>query len=501
VSLLEIKNISKSFGSNKVLSNISIFLEKGEIHSFIGENGAGKSTLMKIIGGIYQADSGQFLINGKEVHMQNPMDAFREGIGIVHQELSVADNMTVAQNVFVNREPTNALGFIKWKQLNEDTVTEFKKIGIDIKPDTLVKTLSVGMQQVVEIVKVLSRDVKILILDEPTSALSDKEISNLFELLLKLKESGTLVIFISHKLKEIKQISDRVSVLRDGNFIGTLEKDEMEESTIIRMMVGREIDNLYPPKAKSRDGEIVLETRRLTRNEKYLDVSLKIKKGEITGMFGLVGSGRTEFAYSLFGADGVDGGEILLNGRPVRLKSPKMAIRYGIGYLSEDRKRTGLFVGMDVKDNVVASSLDFIMAKLGFLDDKKSEQVTEEYIGQLEIRPSNCSSLTVRSLSGGNQQKVLLAKWLAAKPEVLIVDEPTRGVDVGAKCKIHSILRALADSGIAIIMISSELPEILGLSDQVAVMHEGRLITVLENDGLTEETVLAHAFLKGGDNQ
>ena len=406
--------------------------------------------------------------------------------------------MTVAQNVFVNHEPTKAFGFVNWKKLNAQTGEELKKIGIDIKPDALVKTLSVGMQQVVEIVKVLSQNVEILILDEPTSALSEKEIVSLFKLLETLKEKGTLIIFISHKLNEIKQISDRVSVLRDGNFIGTLDRENMEESTIIRMMVGREIDRLYPPKAKRRDGEVIFETKNLTHNGKFRDVSLSLRKGEITGMSGLVGSGRTEFAYSVFGADKIDAGELLVKGQPVRFKSPKDAIKNGIGYLSEDRKRTGLFVGMDVKDNTVAASLDFVMAKLGFLDDKKSAEVTKDFIEQMEIRPQNCLGLKVLSLSGGNQQKVLLAKWLAAKPEVLIVDEPTRGVDVGAKAKIHSMLRMLADSGMAILMISSELPEILGLSDRVAVMHEGRLIDVMENDNLTEEAVLAKAFQKDG---
>jgi len=498
MSLLELKNISKSFGDNKVLTDISLSLEEGEIHSIIGENGAGKSTLMKIIGGIYTSDGGEILINGSQVHLHNPIEAYKAGIGIVHQELSVADNMTVAQNVFVNREPVNFLGFVDWKKLNANTEKEFKKIGIYIKPDMLVHNLSVGMQQIVEIVKVLSQEVKILILDEPTSALSDKETQNLFELLFKLRAQGTLIIFISHKLNEISQISDRVSVLRDGKYIGTLNKEEIDENRIISMMVGRELDNLYPHKAKSRNGQVVLKTEHLSRNGKFDDVSIEFKAGEITGIFGLVGAGRTEFAWSVFGADRIDGGKVFYEGNELNLKSPTQAIKNGIAYLTEDRKRLGLFLGMDVKDNAIASNVDAVTNKMGILDNSKIYKITQKYIDSLEIHPNNCEDSKIYNLSGGNQQKVLLSKWLAANPRVLIVDEPTRGVDVGAKSKIHNILRQLADSGMTIVMISSELPEILGLSDRVAVMCEGKLIDVMENDNLTEEYVLTKAFNKGG---
>ncbi len=498
MSLLELKNISKSFGDNVVLDRISLSLEQGEIHAIIGENGAGKSTLMKIIGGIYAQDGGQVLIDNREVQMRTPMDAYREGIGIVHQELSLAENMTVAQNVFVNHEPTNFLGFIDWKQLNHNTVQEFKKIGIAISPETIVKSLSVGMQQIVEIVKVLSQNVRILILDEPTSALSDKEIRNLFDLLSMLRDRGTLIIFISHKLREILEISDRVSVLRDGKFIGTLDKAAMEESKIIKMMVGREIDNLYPPKADVHKNKVILETKKLTRNRKFYDVDFKAYKGEVTGIFGLIGSGRTEFAYSLFGADRIDSGTLIYEGSEVTFSSPAKAIEAGIGYLSEDRKRLGLFIGMDVKDNIVAATLEKISAHLGLLNERNAAAISNEYIENLDIHPRGCNSEKTFNLSGGNQQKVLLSKWLAARPHLLIVDEPTRGVDIGAKANIHKILRDLANTGIAIVMISSDLPEILGLSDKVVVFHEGRITDTLANESLTEEMILEKAFNKGG---
>ena len=499
MSLLEIKNVNKSFGDNHVLTNISISLEAGEIHSIMGENGAGKSTLIKIIGGVYSMDSGEIRIDGKRIDVHNPIEAYAAGIGIVHQELSVADNMTVAQNVFVNREPTKAFGFVDFKKMNRMAAEEFKKIGISIDPETVVRDLSVGMQQIVEIVKVLSQDVRILILDEPTSALSDRESQNLFDLMNVLKARGTCIIFISHKLKEILQVSDRVSVLRDGNFIGTLTRENMEEKKIISMMVGRELGNLYPPKASSRNGEEILRTEGLTCRGKFEDVSLSFRAGEITGMFGLVGAGRTEFAWSVFGAARVDAGKIFYCGKEVSFKAPSQAIRSGIGYLSEDRKRTGLFVAMNVKDNTVVTDLKAVSGPLGMLDDRKIQQIASEYVEALDIHPRNCENRLVANLSGGNQQKVLFAKWLQTHPRLLIVDEPTRGVDVGAKAKIHSILRQLAENGMAVVMISSELPEILGLSDRIAVMSDGHLAAVMENDGLTEEDVVSKAFAHGGE--
>lgn len=494
MSYLKVNHITKSFGSHNVLTDISIDFEQGEIHSIIGENGAGKSTLMKIIGGIYQADGGEVLLDGKTIVMHNPVEAYEHGIGIVHQELSIAGNMTVAQNVFVNHEPVNRLGFIDWERMYRDTEAEFQKIGANINPRIQAGRLSVGMQQMIEISKVLSKDAKVLILDEPTSALSDNEIENLFKLLFDLKKQGKLIIFISHKLNEITRISDKVSVLRDGVCTGTLGKEAMDVQTIIRMMVGRNIDNLYPQKARRRDGKEALRVEGISRKDKFSGLTFDIRYGEITGMFGLVGAGRTECAFSVFGADKIDSGTILFEGEQVRFKNPAQAIRKGICYLSEDRKALGLFVDMTVKENMVASCLKEISNRYHFLNDGKAKATTEEYIKSLDIHPDHCSGYQVTNLSGGNQQKVLFAKWLAANPKVLIVDEPTRGVDVGAKSMIHGILRDLADHGMAVWMISSELPEILGVSDRVIVMHEGVCRGILENDNLTEEEVMETAF-------
>ena len=494
MSYLQVKNVVKSFGNNKVLENISIDFEKGEIHSIIGENGAGKSTLMKIIGGIYQADSGEVLLDGRNISMRNPVEAYAHGIGIVHQELSIAGNMTVAQNVFVNNEPVNKLGFIDWDRLYKNTEEEFRKIGANIDPRVQAGTLSVGLQQMIEITKVLSKDVNILILDEPTSALSDKEIENLFRLLFDLREKGKLIIFISHKLNEITRISDKVSVLRDGTCTGTLTRDTMDVQTIIRMMVGRNIDNLYPPKAKNRNGKCALRAENISRKDKFEHVSFDIRYGEIAGMFGLVGAGRTECAFSIFGADKIDSGKVFFEEKEVKFSNPAQAIKAGVCYLSEDRKAIGLFVDMTVRENTIAACLKSICSPVQFIKEDKSRSITKAYIEELEIHPSQCMDNRLSNLSGGNQQKVLFAKWLAANPKLLIVDEPTRGVDVGAKAMIHEILLRLADSGMAVWMISSELPEILGVSDKVIVMHEGKCQAVLENDNLTEETVMKAAF-------
>jgi ABC-type sugar transport system ATPase subunit len=494
MSYLQVRNVVKSFGNNKVLEDISIDFEKGEIHSIIGENGAGKSTLMKIIGGIYQADSGEILLDGRSISMQNPAEAYAHGIGIVHQELSIAGNMTVAQNVFVNNEPVNRLGFIDWNRLYKNTEEEFRKIGASINPRVQAGTLSVGLQQMIEITKVLSKDVSILILDEPTSALSDKEIENLFRLLFDLRKKGKLIIFISHKLNEITRISDKVSVLRDGTCTGTLTREDMDVQTIIRMMVGRNIDSLYPPKAKDRNGKCALRTEHISRKDKFENVSFEIRYGEIAGMFGLVGAGRTECAFSVFGADKIDSGNVFFEEREVKFSNPAQAIKEDVCYLSEDRKAIGLFVDMTVRENTIAACLKSICSPMQFIKEDQSRSITEKYIEELEIHPAQCMENRLSNLSGGNQQKVLFGKWLAANPRLLIVDEPTRGVDVGAKAMIHEILRKLADSGMAVWMISSELPEILGVSDKVIVMHEGRCQAVLENDNLTEEIVMKAAF-------
>lgn len=491
---LELRNINKSFSGNKVLNNFSIVLNRGEIHSVVGENGAGKSTLMKIIGGIYAADSGEIYKNGERIEINNPNDAFRHGIGLIHQELSIFDSVSAAHNVFVNREPTRFLGFVNWKKMNADAVAEFDKVGLKIKALEKAEKFSVGIQQTIEIVKALSVNAELLIMDEPTSALSSQETDILFDLLFSLRDKGTTIIFISHKLSEVLALSERITILRDGNYMGTLERKDATVSQIISMMVGRTIDQLYPPKAVSREGEIIFEAKGLSRTGQFSDVNFSLRKGEILGLFGLVGSGRTELAHTLIGAQKGDSGEIYLENKKVQFRSPRQAVKAGVCYLTEDRRHQGLFLTMSVTENIASSSMDMVSDQYGFINQKKASDLSDKYINLLDVVPRDSDKKTFE-FSGGNQQKILLGKWLATEPKVLIVDEPTRGVDVGAKAKIHFMLRDLANQGVAILLISSELPEILGISDRIMVMHEGYQKAILENeDGITEKKIMQKAF-------
>lgn len=490
---IRISGISKSFSGNLVLDNISLSFNSGEIHAICGENGAGKSTLMKIIGGVYTADSGRIWVRGEEVQIRSPQDAFRHGIGIVHQELSLCENMPVWHNVFVNREHAGPLGMIKKREMQEETKTVLGKLNMHIDPRARVSTLPFATRQMIEIAKILSMNIDVLIFDEPTSALSERETQALFELLLTLRNEGKAIVFISHKLDEVLSISDRITVLRDGCLVGTLDTKEATSGKIVSMMVGRDIKDLYPPKAKNRNGKTILQVSGVSRKAKFADISFELKAGEILGLYGLVGSGRTELALSLVGADRLDSGTMLLEGSPFAPRSPRQAIKKGVCYLSEDRKQLGLFLEMSVADNIVAAALDSVTSPLGTVLRQEVQNVAEELIEELDVIPKK-SDLDVGRLSGGNQQKVLMGKWLAARPKVLIVDEPSRGVDVGAKSRIHFLLRDLANQGMAVMMISSDLPEILGLSDRIMVMHEGKLQGILENEGLTQEKIMSVAY-------
>lgn len=488
-----IDKVSKSFFGNKVLHDVSLSIKYGEIHSICGENGAGKSTLMKIIGGIYNSDGGTITVNGEEASLRTPQEAYLRGIGIVHQELSLADNMPVWHNIFVNREITGPLGFIKRRDMQQRASEILEKLDMRVDPRAKVSTLPFATKQMIEIGKLLSMDVDVLILDEPTSALSERESQALFDLLLSLKKQGKAIIFISHKLDEVRQISDRVTVLRDGRLVGTLTREEAITDRIVSMMVGRDIDEFYPPKAKRRDGKIMLKCSGLSRKDKFEDISFDVREGEILGLYGLVGSGRTEVALSLVGADKIDSGTVELDGMSFRARSPRQAVKSGLCYLSEDRKQLGLFLEMTLEENFVSSSLERVTGQFGVIQEKQVKSISEQLMEQLGVVPKRSEALAA-SLSGGNQQKVLLGKWLSANPRVLIVDEPSRGVDIGAKSNIHFLLRELADRGMAILMISSDLPEILGLSDRVMVMHEGRLKGILENTDLTQEGIMNVAY-------
>jgi ABC-type sugar transport system ATPase subunit len=497
-NILRLEHISKSFGGIEVLHDISLSVKKGEIHSIIGENGAGKSTLMKIIGGVYIANRGTVFKNEEAVNPKNPLEAIASGIGTVHQELSIADNLTVAQNILAGYEPVNRLGFINNKKLIQQTGKILRDLGLDIDPAEKAGNLSIGMQQIIEIAKVISRDIDVLILDEPTSSLSEKEIRHLFKLLFSLKQQKNItILFISHKLSEVTEISDRVTVLRDGCLIGTLNREDIKIPVIINMMIGRDLDISKSMQSQTSRTKNILEVRNLTgRTRKFKNISFSVMNYEILGLFGLIGSGRTEIANAIIGADKLEGGEVWYLGRRVFFRSPRQAIKNGVCYLTEDRKEMGLFLTKPLTDNIVASVLDKFTRKNGTINKVAVEQVSREYIDRLNIQPPELYKHLL-NFSGGNQQKVLLAKALIAKPRVLIVDEPTRGVDIGAKNTIHQILRSLAETGIAIIMISSELPEVLQLSDRIAVMHEGTLKGILVNKNLTEGEILSIAFKEG----
>lgn len=491
-SLLEVESINKSFSGNQVLRDVSFSAKAGQVHALVGENGAGKSTLMNIIGGIHRADSGIIRLDGEPVSFSNPWQAKQNGISIVHQELSLAPNMTVAQNIFIRREKNNRLGFINWRELRAETKALFDRIGVDISPTELVGRYSVAVQQIIEIAKAISFNAKIIIMDEPTSALSGTEVERLYAIVNDLKSQGVAVVFISHKLGEVFRIADEISVLRDGQMVGHREPAQSTQQEIIQLMVGRAIDDLYPDKAPA-VGDVILEIEGLSNPPHFENVSFSLRKGEILGFAGLVGAGRTEVARAIFGADPKSSGTVALHGKPLAINSPRDAIDKGIVYLSEDRKTMGLFLPMSVRDNIVAASLSQFISRINFIKHRKIAEQSRNYVQLMDIRPQNDRARII-SLSGGNQQKTLLAKWLSSQPQVLIADEPTRGVDVGAKAQIHQDLRVLANKGVGVIVISSELPEVLGLSDRVAVFREGQLTTILENGNLTQEEVMQHAI-------
>ncbi|NDJ62872.1 MAG: sugar ABC transporter ATP-binding protein [Chloroflexi bacterium] len=490
--ILAVKHINKFFGTNQVLKDVSFSVEPGQVHALVGENGAGKSTLMNIIGGIHKPDSGDILLDGNKITIADPWQARELGISVVFQELSLTPNMTVAENIFVRREAASRFGFINWKKLNQQAQDLFDQIGINLSATALVSSYAVGMQQIIEIAKAISFDARVIIMDEPTSALSETEVDRLYSLVGDLTQRGVAIVFISHKLNEVVRIADKISVLRDGQMVGEVDPKASDQGEIIRLMVGRNIDDLYPEKGID-SSDVILEVRNLSNPPVFDDVSITLRRGEILGFAGLVGAGRTEVARAIFGADRFVSGEILLDGVPVEIRSPRHAIEAGIMYLTEDRKMMGLFLPMTVRDNIVAASLDQYRNAVGLLQHKAIVERSQAFMDLVDIRPRD-DRTTVVNLSGGNQQKSLLAKCLSAHPKVLIADEPTRGVDVGAKAKIHQDLRKLADQGVGVIVISSELPEVLGLSDRVAVFREGHLASVLAGDDISQEAVMRHAI-------
>jgi ribose transport system ATP-binding protein len=488
--LVTITGLDKSFPGVQALKKVSFELFPGEVHALMGENGAGKSTLMKILAGIYQKDAGTIRVDGTSVDIPSPRAAQDLGISIIHQELNLMNDLTAAQNIFIGREPKRAFGLMLDEDaLNRNTAAIFERMHLKLDPRREVGELTVAMQQMVEIAKALSFRSKVLIMDEPTAALNNAEIMELFRIIRQLKAEGVGIVYISHKMDELKEISDRVTVMRDGAFVGTVPTATTTMDTIISMMVGRSLTETKEAIPESAHNDVVLEVRNLRRGGAIRDVSFNLRKGEILGFAGLMGAGRTEVARAIFGADPLDGGDILVRGSKVAIRSPQDAVGLGIGYLSEDRKRFGLATGMDVATNIVMPCLRRFLSLGMFLRSREIRDTARSYIARLKIKtPSDAQE--VRLLSGGNQQKIVIAKWLTRDCEILFFDEPTRGIDVGAKNEIYKLLNTLAAQGRAIVMISSELPEILRMSHRIAVMCEGRLTGILPGEGTTQEDIM-----------
>ncbi len=498
--LLRMTGINKTFPGVRALDQVEITVHRGECLALIGENGAGKSTLMKILSGVYQPDGGEVDFNGQRAVLHSPRQAQDLGISIIYQEFNLMPNLTVAENVFVGREP-NAGGFVNRRQMEAETRSLLAALGVNLDPRAIVRDLSVAEQQMVEIAKALSYNARLVIMDEPTSALTDREVENLLEIVKNLKKRGLGVIFITHRLDEIYHICDWVTVLRDGQNAGEIAIADANPETIVRMMVGRNISDLYEKTEHTYDpaARPALEVRGLSRTGSVRDaaqivlndVSFSVRAGEIVGLAGLVGSGRTEVARSIFGADQFDRGEILIDGQPVSIHSPRDAIRLGIGLVPEDRKLQGLVLSLAVRENITLPSLGGLV-RFGFVKAREEQDVARRFVEALRIRTPSLEQ-RVLNLSGGNQQKVVIAKWLALRPKVLILDEPTRGIDIGAKAEVHHLISELAAQGVAVLMISSELPEVLGMSDRILVMREGHVVADISRENATEESIMRYA--------
>jgi ribose transport system ATP-binding protein len=492
LDLLHMRGISKSYDGTRALREVDFSAAVGEVHAIVGENGAGKTTLIKVLAGAVHADEGKILLGGKPVEVRTPLDARRLGIRAVHQEFSLVPHLTVTENILMGQMPTGRLKWwIDWSEAHrraEEIFQEIGFVGIDVR--TPVSRLSVSHQQMVEIAKAVAERPRILILDEPSAVLSYDELKRLFALIQTLKEESAVILYISHRLDEVFEVADRITVLRDGELVGTVRAQEADEGQLIKMMVGRTLGEIYPLR-RTQPGEEILRVEGLSREDSFVDVSFTLARGEILGLFGLVGSGRTQLARCIFGADAPSSGEIRLDGEVLRLKSPHEAVKVGIALLTEDRTRDGLVMSCSMRDNVSLATLEQV-SRWGFLNQRRQDAQVRSKVEELAIRPPEIRRL-VRQLSGGNQQKVALAKWLLSQAKVLILDEPTRGVDVATKVDIYHIVGDLAERGVGILFISSELLEILGMSDRALVMREGRLVGEFTRAQASEESLLASA--------
>jgi ABC-type sugar transport system ATPase subunit len=490
--VLRTENISKSFPGVLAVDNVSLTVESGEILALVGENGAGKSTLTQILGGAQKPDSGRILLEGQPVTFSSSADAMHAGISMVFQELSLVGSLSVAENIFANRQPVGRFNNIHWNALYREAADFLKYFELELDPRVLVKRLSMGQQQILEILKAISTQPKVLILDEPTSSLTESEIAYLFQNMRKLQKQGMSFIYITHKLSEIFQIASRVIVMRDGRYIGSRQVDEVTENDLVAMMVGRQITNLYGISGESEAGEEFFQVKDLYRRGRFEGISFSLRRGEILGLAGLVGAGRTEVGRAIFGVEPKDSGEIALAGKPLKIESPLDAIHQGIAYLTEDRKGWGLFLGMALRENLIAPSLRRFTTRLDILNRPQIDRFAQQQIKTYDIQTPSIQK-KVLNLSGGTQQKCLVAMWMGINPQVLICDEPTRGVDVGARAEIYRKLREFAANKVGIILISSDLPELIGMCDRVLVMHNGKLAGEVKRQDFSEEIILSYA--------
>ncbi|WP_297111004.1 sugar ABC transporter ATP-binding protein [uncultured Devosia sp.] len=476
--LLEIEGVRKEFPGVVALDDIRFTLKRGTVHALMGENGAGKSTLMKIIAGIYQPDAGSIKLKGLGIRLESPLDALENGIAMIHQELNLMSFMTVAENIWIRREPLNRLGLVDHARMHRMTQELFDRLNIDLDPDAEIGSLSVANRQMVEIAKAVSYESDVLIMDEPTSALTEREVAHLFQIIRDLRAQGIGIIYITHKMNELFEIADEFSVFRDGRFIATQPASAVTRDDIIKMMVGREITQMFP-KEDVPIGEVVLSVKGLTLGSRFRDVSFDLRAGEILGVAGLVGSGRSNVAETLFGVTPATAGSIEVFGKQVTISSPYKALLLGMAFLTEDRKDTGCFLSLDVQENMQMAVLHENFVRAGFVSESAIATACEDMCGKLRVKTPGLGE-RIENLSGGNQQKVLVGRWLLTQPKILILDEPTRGIDVGAKAEIHRLVTELARTGVAVLMISSEMPEVLGMSDRIMVMHEGRVTGILD---------------------
>lgn len=492
--ILEMKHVRKVFPGVVALDDVSLEVFRGEVHALMGENGAGKSTLMKILAGIYKSDGGEIIYKGQPLDVQNPKDSLEKGISIIHQELNMILDMTVEQNLFLGREHINNLGIVKKRELIDLAQQQFDAMAIDIKVTDKIRNLSVAQMQMVEIVKAISYNADVIIMDEPTSAITDNEVEILFDMIHTLKKQNKAIIYISHKMDEIFRIADRITVIRDGKEIDSKPASEFDHDSLVYCMVGRELKDMYPKRDQTTiSNEEILSVKGLTRSKEFEDINFQLRKGEILGIYGLMGAGRTETMETLFGLRKPEKGSISINGKSVVIRSPKDAIKNKIAFVSEDRKLFGLDLSGSIKTNISSVYMKIILIMNHLINFKKERKVVDEQIKRLTIK-THSREVCVNTLSGGNQQKVVLAKWLLGNPDIIIMDEPTRGIDIGAKAEIYKLMVELAEKGKSIIMISSEMPELMGMSDRVIVLHEGKLTGEFQKSDFTQEKILACAI-------